>query len=357
MTDTTPRAGAPLLGASQAQKHVTHNEALYQFDALLCARFLDRDLSAPPSSPADGDAYLVKATATGAWAGQDGKIASCADGAWRFYAPFAGLVAYVADETAMLVFDGSAWTDFGATIALQNTPQVGVNTTADSTNKLSVKSEAALFAAQPAADGGSGDIRLTVSKEAAANTASLLLSDDFSGRAEIGLLGDDDLTVKVSPDGSTFKSALAIDKSTGAVNHAQGGKFSAGINYDPYIPAAAWTLAPFNTADHNDFGVFDAGASRFTAASDGYYLLQASLAFKANATVPPDMMAVLKKNGAAIAETQCGTTGLIDRVSSVATAGILKLAAGDYVEVNVFFHTNDGYLNGAACSFFGARIA
>ncbi len=33
MTDTTPRAGLPELAASQAQKHVTVNEALFQLDA------------------------------------------------------------------------------------------------------------------------------------------------------------------------------------------------------------------------------------------------------------------------------------------------------------------------------------
>ena len=38
MTDTTPRSGLPLLAAAQAQKHVTHNEALLQLDALSCAR-------------------------------------------------------------------------------------------------------------------------------------------------------------------------------------------------------------------------------------------------------------------------------------------------------------------------------
>lgn len=55
MTDTTPRAGLPEIAAAQSQKHVTHNEALLQMDALLCCRILDRTLSAPPGSPADGD--------------------------------------------------------------------------------------------------------------------------------------------------------------------------------------------------------------------------------------------------------------------------------------------------------------
>ncbi|MGN6516307.1 MAG: DUF2793 domain-containing protein [Rhizomicrobium sp.] len=218
MTDTTPRAGAPLLAAAQAQKHVTHNEALYQFDALIGARFLDRDLSAPPPSPSDGDAYLVKATGTGAWAGQDGKIAYCADGGWRFYAPFAGLVAYVSDEAANIVYDGASWAACGSggggsTTA---TPMLGINATADSTNKLSVTSNAALFAGESVAGGGTGDMRITLSKDAAGNTASLLYQDAFSGRAEIGLAGDDDFHFKVSPDGSSWTDAIVIDSATGA---------------------------------------------------------------------------------------------------------------------------------------------
>jgi hypothetical protein len=218
MTDTTPRAGAPLLAAAQAQKHVTHNEALYQFDALLNARFADRDLSAAPESPADGDTYLVKAAATGAWAGQDGKIAYSADGGWRFYAPFAGLVAYVADENSLIVFDGESWRDYGGMVALQNLPSVGVNVMADETNKFSVKSNALLFAAQPSDDGGSGDVRLSLSKEDAGKTASLVFQDAFSGRAEIGLAGDDDFHIKVSPDGSSWAELLCLRAGSGAVS-------------------------------------------------------------------------------------------------------------------------------------------
>ena len=120
MSDTTPRSGLPLLAAAQAQKHVTHNEALLQLDALSCARLLDRDLTAPPPSPADGDAYLVKATATGDWTGQDGNIAFAVDGAWRFYAPYAGLIAYVTDEATLIVFDGTAWVDFVSLLSFQD---------------------------------------------------------------------------------------------------------------------------------------------------------------------------------------------------------------------------------------------
>ena len=213
---TTPRTALPLLAAAQAQKHVTHNDALLQLDALLFARFLDRDLTAPPSSPADGDTYLVKATASGAWTGQSGKIAYASSGAWRFAAPYAGLAAYVADESKMIVFDGSAWVDYASILALQNVPLVGVGTTADSTNKLAVKSAALLF------DNIGNGVQAKLNKHASGDTASLLYQDNYSGRAEIGLTGDDDLHVKVSPDGSSWLSALTIDRTTGLLTHADG---------------------------------------------------------------------------------------------------------------------------------------
>src|SRR6185437_4575366 len=68
--------------------------------------------------------------------------------------------------------------------------------------------------------GGTGDIRFTVNKEASTDTASLLFQDGFSGRAEIGLAGDDDFHFKVSPDGSAWTESLTIDKTSGLVTLA-----------------------------------------------------------------------------------------------------------------------------------------
>lgn len=69
----------------------------------------DRDLATPPGSPSDGDAYLVAASATGAWAGQDGNIALRINTAWAFVAPAEGMQLYVRDENQRIIYDGSAW--------------------------------------------------------------------------------------------------------------------------------------------------------------------------------------------------------------------------------------------------------
>ena len=147
MPDTTPNLALPLIAGNQAQKHVTHNEALVQLDALVQLACLDKDLVGPPSAPAEGDRYLVVAAApTGAWAGLSGQVACFRDGVWVGLVPRRGWLAFVADEADLYTFTGSAWTSFRATLTiLQNLARLGIGTTADAVNRLAVKSEAALF--------------------------------------------------------------------------------------------------------------------------------------------------------------------------------------------------------------------
>lgn len=213
MSETTHLA-LPYLAAAQAQKHVTHNEALARLDVLVQLAVADATLTVPPASPEEGDRHIVAPGATGAWSGHDGDIAAFVDGAWLFLAPHAGWIAFDAASESVLVHDGAGWTALAA--YLGPLARLGVNTTADDTNRLALRSEAALFAAIDAADGGSGDIRLVASKAGEADTVSLVLQSGFSGRAEIGLAGDDDLVMKVSPDGAGWIEAIRIDGASGA---------------------------------------------------------------------------------------------------------------------------------------------
>src|SRR5690606_5999760 len=91
-------------------------------------------------------------------------------------------------------------------------PLMGVNATADATNRLVVKSPASLF------DEEAGDHRIKINKAAAADTASLVFQSGYSGRAEFGLAGDDDWHVKVSADGAAWTEALRVDRTTGRVS-------------------------------------------------------------------------------------------------------------------------------------------
>ena len=116
MADTTHLI-LPLLAAAQAQKHVTHNEALEILDAVVQLSVKDRDLTAPPGGEAEGDRYIPAATATGAWASQEGNIAHFVGAAWAFYTPREGWRAWVDDENVALVHDGANWVADGGNFA------------------------------------------------------------------------------------------------------------------------------------------------------------------------------------------------------------------------------------------------
>jgi len=215
MTETT-HLGLPFIEGSQAQKHVTHNEALRILDAAIQIVVEDRTRTTPPASAAEGQRHVVASGAAGAWAGHDATIATWQDGAWIFLAPKTGWRLWSVADVSIFIFDGSAWQPL-APLA-NDVGQLGVNTTASTPNLLSVKSNAALLAAIPAADAGSGDARLQIDKETAGNTASVVFSNDYTGRAEFGLTGDDHFHLKVSPDGTSWQDAFVIDKTTANVS-------------------------------------------------------------------------------------------------------------------------------------------
>ncbi|MTH64885.1 DUF2793 domain-containing protein [Paracoccus shanxieyensis] len=364
MSDATTHLLLPYILAAQAQKHVTHNEALRILDGLVQLSVLDRDLTVPPGSPADGDRYIVASGANGDWAGWDLNIALSTDGAWLRLPPRTGWRAWVEDEGLLLVWTGAAWEVVGepsdisdavfslindsdptkkavfslsgistgttrsytlpntsselailagtqtftgnktfsgtltasgtvtvsaatATIGtaagtatygmgtgatttgitktvnlgtggasgsntvvnigpatsgangttVVNTPtvtfanavtQVGMpqanltaqllglgGATADSFNRVSVNTPAVLLN-----NAGAG-IEVTVNKAATGNDAAFAFKTGFSARALIGLLGNDDFSFKVSPDGSAFFDAIRIDRSSGQVELPQ----------------------------------------------------------------------------------------------------------------------------------------
>jgi hypothetical protein len=109
MTDT-PRLSLPVIEAAQAQKHVTHNEALALLDALVQLTVESRTLAAPPGSPVEGACYIPATGATGAWSGWDGQIA-VNSGGWSVIAPVAGLKAWVRDERLTLAYEDAVWRD------------------------------------------------------------------------------------------------------------------------------------------------------------------------------------------------------------------------------------------------------
>jgi Protein of unknown function (DUF2793) len=108
----TGRHHLPLLAVSQAQKEITHNEALVLIDALLHPVAEDR-LSFPPA-PIDADigkCWLVGASAQGAWTGRTDHIAIWIGGGWRFLVPCAGMRLRLLTTGSESFWSGAQWLD------------------------------------------------------------------------------------------------------------------------------------------------------------------------------------------------------------------------------------------------------
>ncbi|MBI1418874.1 MAG: DUF2793 domain-containing protein [Limimaricola sp.] len=248
MSQTSANLSLPYIQPAQAQKHVTHNEALRLLDILVQMAVSARDLATPPATPTEGDRYIVASGATGDWAGQDDAIAWFETGAWQFVAPRPGWQARVLSEQITLTFGAAGWSDNAGRLS---TAELGVNATPDATNRLTVAAEASLF------NHLGGGHQLKINKGAAGDDAALVLQSGFSTRALTGLLADDDYVIKVSPDGASFAEALRIEAATGLVrmprNEARQG-----------VPVLIGTLATTGSG----------GVRRFNVRLDGLDLSQ-----------------------------------------------------------------------------------
>ncbi len=214
MSDVSPILSLPLIQPAQAQKHVTHNEALRLLDLLVQGVVLTRGGDVPPAGPAEGERHLVGTAPTGAWAGQANKLAFYENGLWQFLTPKAGWSFHVlAEDVTVTLVDGD-WT--GPTMGSPEFGAIGINTPIDPGNPLSVSAGSTLLTHD-----GAGH-QLKINKAAAADTASLLFQTGFSGRAEMGTVGDDNFAVKVSGDGTAFLPALTAAAATGYVSLPQG---------------------------------------------------------------------------------------------------------------------------------------
>ena len=357
MSDTTTHLLLPYILAAQSQKHITHNEALRILDGLVQLSVLDRDLTAPPGSPADGDRYIVASGATGEWAGWDLNVALWTDGAWLRLPPRTGWRAWVEDESLLLVYDGSSWV--GTTPAtLQNLALLGIGTTADVSNPFSAKLNAALWTAKNVAEGGTGDLFYTMNKEAAGNDLGLTLQTNFVTKALVGLFGSDRFRLSVSADGSTFFDGLSVDNANGIVDQPRLPRFKAYTNYDNYVGVGTWTKIGVNNTDYNDQGAFDATNNHFVAPVDGTYLFGATLLYKVNASTSARMSGRLVLNGTTEIRGSRGeiSGAHVSEATALWLQTMVPLTAGDTVELQGYFRAQDGYFAADHTSLWGCKI-
>ncbi|WP_342270597.1 DUF2793 domain-containing protein [Rickettsia endosymbiont of Orchestes rusci] len=105
----TNRLKLPLIHSGQAQKEITHNEALNMLDVLVNSVIHEINITSPPESPRPGRLYIIGQNATGEFANHINKIAQRLDNSWRFIIPHKWLEVTHNKDGTKYRFTGKSW--------------------------------------------------------------------------------------------------------------------------------------------------------------------------------------------------------------------------------------------------------
>jgi hypothetical protein len=319
MSDRTVNLALPYILPSQAQKHVTHNEALQRLDAVV-QLVIAAETATPPAPATEGACYLVAASATDAWSGKSGQLAFRQDGTWIFIQPQTGWRAWFTADSRLRVLADSGWAEISLP-ANGTMTMLGINATADLTNRLAISSAASLFN-----NAGNGH-QIKVNKASAGDTASLLFQTAWSGRAEMGLAGNDSFSVKVSVDGGTWRVGLAVSPQ-GLVDMPQQPAVRASLAVGAITPAnGSQTGFTQLSASRGDFSLGSSlGGSlgnRLVVPASGLYLLTINCSIISSSGHSVSLVA----NASTMLATAANVAGSSPLRHSA--LGLAQLAAGD----------------------------
>jgi hypothetical protein len=107
--DQSARLALPLLTAGQAQKEITHNEALARIDIAVQAVAIGIGDNTAPDAPVAGACWIVGDAPTGAWSGMAGALAGWTGDGWRFVAPSEGMAVWLSGEKVTARYEDGAW--------------------------------------------------------------------------------------------------------------------------------------------------------------------------------------------------------------------------------------------------------
>tara|TARA_R110000787_G_scaffold110809_10_gene219591 strand:- start:36647 stop:37162 length:516 start_codon:yes stop_codon:yes gene_type:complete len=141
---------------NQAQRYVAVNENTRRLDSLIQLAVLSASVVTQPTSPAEGDRYILPVGATGmVWDGfAAGSVVSFNDGVWVCHEPATGWVAYIVDAEEIFVSEAGQWA---------RPRRMGINGVPDSANRLAVHSDAVLFSYDSGTP-GAGSVQLKLNK-------------------------------------------------------------------------------------------------------------------------------------------------------------------------------------------------
>jgi len=254
MPDQSPRLQLPYIQPSQAQKHVTHNHALERLDVVTQLVVEAFGAVTPPPAPVMGQIFALDATPLGDWAGQSGLLAQWNGENWLFITPSEGWRAFGVSEQELRTYQGGSWQ--GLLAGLDQLDQLGIGTSADPTNRLAVASDATLFS-----HNGAGH-QIKINKDTAPDTATVLYQSGYIGHAEMGLAGDNNWSLKVSPDGTVWHQAMVVDSTAQSIAFAPAGterSVMSDTDFEINVPVSG-TAVQTDATDLNPTALMPVGA-------------------------------------------------------------------------------------------------
>lgn len=214
---TTTHLELPELDAGQKAADVTHNEALNLIDNLTQLVVVNLTTTAPPTG-VEGARYIPLATATGAWAGWENKIAAYIGGEWTLITPESGWLLWDLDTAKIYSYNGSTWSaSASGDVTSADTPADNVISRYDGTSGNSIQSTGIIIDDN---DGLYGNKAVILEK-----TATYPIVDADSGKVISCTSGTFTLTL---PTGTTSVGNLytVINRGTGVITIAAGGSDS-----------------------------------------------------------------------------------------------------------------------------------
>lgn len=197
----TQNLDLPFIAPAQAQKHITVNTAFQKLDIAINITVREVNMTTPPSDAVEGERFALAEAPIDDWISHSGDVAAWQNGAWEFYSAPSGTLIWNKEDQAIYVKQAANWQKAVAEASFQNIELLGIEATADETNRLAVSSPSSLFS--HAGD----DHQMKLNRFSDTDTASLTFQTDFTGNAEIGLAGNNALSFKMrQSDGSWLET-------------------------------------------------------------------------------------------------------------------------------------------------------
>ena len=277
MFEHSPRLTLPYIQPAQAQKHVTHNQAIRQIDGLIHMSVVSDALSTPPTEQAESKCYLVPPNAQDDWQGWAHHVAIWQDAAWMFLTPKTGWRLFVSNQKKLMVYLRSAWVILADANPHHSLEALSIHATTTETQRLAVQSHTILWTSISQSDDAASGVIHILNKNAESQDNGLVFQNNYKPHLSMGCFGSNDFKISRIDEAGAHQDSLTLDSQSWILSSPTLPRFDAVLNYDYLLQEVIWQRVPVNESKYSDQLCFDAEANQFRAPSAGTYFFSANV--------------------------------------------------------------------------------